>query len=55
MTNLKICDKCKKNIDKGKDYIKLTKIIHKGKQLSYIGIGHLCLKCLLNFKEDNKY
>ena len=51
MTNQKLCDRCKKPIEKGNDYIKLQKITHTGKQLQYLGVGHLCLVC---FEEISK-
>jgi len=46
MTNQKICDNCKSVIPKGADYCKLQLIKHIEKRLEYLGIGHLCLKCV---------
>lgn len=41
---LLLCDKCKKEIPKGEDYVKLQIVRHKGKMQFYDGYGHLCIK-----------
>jgi len=48
MTNKRICDKCKSEIERGSDYCKLQWIKHEGKKQKYLGAGHLCRKCFMS-------
>jgi hypothetical protein len=54
MTNLKMCDRCGKVIEKKTDYVKLQLIQHQDKRLIYSGVGHLCLDCLKEINGEKK-
>lgn len=54
MTNQRICDVCNRIIPNKTDYIKLTLISHKDKKLIYHSVGHMCLTCLEQKKNERQ-